>query len=114
MWKGKGDSGYDAKLITEEYNDGITDNIIANIKSSKFVIVDFTYNNLGAYFEAGFAQGRGLKVIRTCKKEWFDNCEKLGEDKLHFDVRHYNFIMWNDYEDLKNKLINRIKAVIME
>ena len=47
-------------------------------------------------------------------KEWFDDCEKSGKDKLHFDVRHYNFIMWNDYEDLKNKLINRIKAVIME
>lgn len=47
-------------------------------------------------------------------KEWFDDCEKSGKDKLHFDVRYYNFIMWNDYEDLKNKLINRIKAVIME
>jgi len=102
--------GFDAFLVSEtEHNRDINDKIIADIKMSKFVITDFTYNNAGAYFEAGYAQGRGLEVIRTCKKEWFDR----DENRLHFDVNHYNFIIWENYEDLKEKLINRIKATIL-
>lgn len=104
-----------AFLIPEiEHNDDITDRIIAEIKTSKFVITDFTYNNQGAYFEAGYAQGRGLPIIRTCKKEWFDGTDEKGDkNRLHFDINHYNFILWEDYEDLKEKLINRIKATII-
>jgi nucleoside 2-deoxyribosyltransferase len=107
--------GFDASIIIEtEHNDDITDKIIAEIKTSKFVITDFTYNNQGAYFEAGYAQGRGLPVIRTCKKEWFDGKDEKGEkNRLHFDINHYNFILWENFEDLKEKLINRIRATII-
>ena len=108
--------GYDAMLIIDkEHNDDITDKIIAEIKTSKFVITDFTYNNQGAYFEAGFAQGRGLPVIRTCKKEWFEEKDENGylKNHLHFDINHYNFILWENHEDLKEKLINRIRATIL-
>ncbi|WP_051280464.1 hypothetical protein [Anaerovorax odorimutans] len=106
---------FDALLISEiEHNGDITDKIIAEIKTSKFVITDFTYNNEGAYFEAGYAQGRGLEVIRTCKKEWFEGEDDDGiKNHLHFDINHYNFILWENYEDLKLKLINRIKATIL-
>lgn len=107
--------GFDAFLIIEtEHNGDITDKIISEIKTSKFVITDFTYNNQGAYFEAGYAQGRGLEVIRTCKNEWFNGVDEHGEkNRLHFDINHYNFILWDDVEDLKNKLVNRIKATIL-
>ncbi|MCL2153925.1 MAG: hypothetical protein FWH57_13425, partial [Oscillospiraceae bacterium] len=47
------DCGFDAYLISDkEHNNGITDEIIVAIKTSKFIIADFTYNNCGAYFEA--------------------------------------------------------------
>jgi len=107
--------GFDAFLINEtEHNDDINYRIISEIKSSKFVIADLTYNNLGAYFEAGYAQGRGLAVIRTCKKEWFDGKDEKGESNhLHFDVSHYNFILWDSVEDLKEKLIDCIHATIL-
>jgi nucleoside 2-deoxyribosyltransferase len=107
---------FDAFLIKDtEHNNDINDEMIAKIKSSKFVITDFTYNNDGAYFEAGFAQGMGLSVIRTCKKEWFDEKDENGHNKnhLHFDVNHYNFILWKNTDDLKEKLLNRIKATIL-
>jgi nucleoside 2-deoxyribosyltransferase len=110
------DCGFKAYLINEvEHNEGITDKIIAEIKESRFVIVDFTYNNCGAYFEAGYAQGRGLEVIRTCKKEWYDEKDENGKkiNFLHFDVTHYNFILWQNHKDLKEKLINRIRATIL-
>ena len=107
--------GFGALIISEEeHNDGITDKIIAAIKTSRFAIVDFTYNNNGAYFEAGFAQGKGLPVIRTCKKEWFDELEgQVKKNKLHFDISHYNIILWENEEDLKKRLIDRIGATIL-
>lgn len=107
--------GLDAFLVIEkEHNGDITDKIISEIKTSKFVITDFTYNNQGAYFEAGYAQGRGLEVIRTCNKEWFDGVDENGEKNyLHFDINHYNFILWENCDDLKEKLINRIRATIL-
>lgn len=107
--------GFEALLVIEqEHNDDITDRIIAEIKTSNFVITDFTYNNQGAYFEAGFAQGRGLQVIRTCKKEWFEGKDEKGNpNRVHFDINHYNFILWESHSDLKEKLINRIKATII-
>jgi len=99
--------GYDSFLIKDvDHNNGITDEIIAQIKTSKFIIADFTHNNNGVYFEAGYAQGRGLEVIRTCQKEWFE------QNGVHFDIKHYNLILWEDYEDLRKKLVNRIKATI--
>lgn len=108
------DCGFDAYLISEkEHNKGITDEIIVAIKTSKFIITDFTYNNCGAYFEAGYAQGHGLEVIRCCKRKWLDDVDENGDsNKLHFDVRHYNFILWESENDLKMKLKNRIRAII--
>jgi len=107
--------GFLAELVSEnEHNGDITDKILTDIKTSKFVIVDFTYNNAGAYFEAGFAQGRGLEVIRTCNKAWLDEIGENGErNQLHFDINHYNFILWENNTDLKTKLMNRIGAVIL-
>lgn len=112
--------GFDALIISDKsHNNGITDEIIVEIKRSKFVIVDFTYNNNGAYWEAGFSQGLGRPVIRCCKREWFDGKSKIvnsvGEiqevaNSLHFDVRHYNTIIWEDHDDLAMKLKNNIRA----
>ena len=106
--------GFSAFLSSDkEHNNGITDEIIVAIKTSRFIITDFTYNNSGAYFEAGYAQGFGLEVIRCCKQEWLDGVDERGEkNKLHFDVNHFNFIFWKDEVDLELKLINRIRATI--
>jgi len=114
------DCGFDALIISDKsHNNGITDEIIVEIKKSKFVIVDFTYNNNGAYWEAGYAQGLGRPIIRCCKKEWFDgktkNVDSNGTiqevpNNLHFDVRHYNTIIWEDYDDFAVKLKNNIRA----
>lgn len=87
-----------------EHNEKICDKIIAEIKESGLLIADFTGQKHGVYFEAGYAQGFGIKVIWTCKKG--------EEDKLHFDTRQYNHIIWENLDDLKKQLINRIKATI--
>ncbi|MCL1806701.1 MAG: nucleoside 2-deoxyribosyltransferase [Oscillospiraceae bacterium] len=107
--------GFDAHLISDKpHNNGITDEIMVEIKRSKFVIVDFTYNNSGAYFEAGYAQGLGRPIIRCCKDEWFNKKDKDGKrvNSLHFDVQHYNTIIWKNHEDLYRQLKNNIRVNI--
>ncbi|RPI19509.1 MAG: hypothetical protein EHM58_01495 [Ignavibacteriae bacterium] len=93
------------KIDNIDFNSDIVDNIISEIRKSKFLIADFTGNRGGVYFEAGFAQGIGIDVIYTCRKDWFD--------KIHFDVNHKNYIVWETGEELYDKLIKRISATII-
>lgn len=107
--------GFEAYTVDEEEHVGdITDKIISGIKTSRFVIADFTYNNPGVYYEAGYAKGLGIPVIKTCKKEWFESKDEKGEkNRLHFDVEHDNMILWENAEDLRQRLESRIQAVIL-
>ena len=99
------EAGYDAKRIdTVEHNNKICDEIIAEIRRSRFVVADFTGQRGGVYFEAGFARGLRLPVISIVHKN--------DVDKLHFDTRQYNHIVYETPEDLKQKLYNRIAATI--
>ncbi len=86
----------------------IDDEIIAEIRRSRFVVADFTHGNDGArggvYFEAGFAMGLGIPVIFTCRNDIVD--------KLHFDTRQYAHIVWETPEQLRAELKNRILARI--
>ena len=103
------DCGYRAiRIDQKEHNNKIDDEIIAEIRQSKFVIADFTSEPKeprgGVYFEAGYALALGLPVIWTCKSDLID--------QVHFDTRQFNHITWTDADDLKTKLINRIRATI--
>ena len=122
--------GYKAAPINEkDYNGDINDEIIGEIRNSKFVIADFTGNRGGVYFEAGFAYGLNIPVIYTCRENWFNQFVKQSikikdskgkvEDKklnifsqIHFDVNHHNFLVWKDEDDLYEQLVKRIKATI--
>ena len=88
----------------------IDDEILAEIRRSRFLVADFTQGDDGArggvYFEAGFALGRDIPVIFTCRHDM--------ENKLHFDTRQYAHILWNTPKDLRKNLRNRIIARIGE
>ena len=88
----------------------IDDEIIAEIRRSRFLVADFTHGDEGArggvYFEAGFAEGLGIPVIYTCRKDMMD--------KLHFDTRQYAHIVWKTSRELHDGLLNRIRARIGE
>jgi nucleoside 2-deoxyribosyltransferase len=73
-------AGYFAfRIDQKEHANKICDEIIAEIRRSRFVVADYTGHRGGVYYEAGFAAGRGLPVILTCRKS--------DMDKLHFDIR---------------------------
>lgn len=82
--------------------------IFHGIEKSKFVVVDITKQNYGAYYEAGYAQALGKEVIVCCKKEVFDN----PDTKPHFDIAQKSMILWEDDQDLLNKLVRRINATV--
>lgn len=98
-------AGYDPMLIRNKEHAGkIDDEIIAEIKKSAYLVADFTGHRGGVYFEAGYAMGRGLPVIWTCRNDDLDN--------LHFDIRQYNCISWNSPAELKERLQRRIEALL--
>jgi hypothetical protein len=96
-----------------EYNDGISDRIKYEIRRSKAVIADYTYESPNVYFEAGYADALGIPIIRCCNKEWADKYKGGEEKAVHFDERHNNLIFWNDYDELKIRVENRIKNLFM-
>ena len=82
-------TGYKPKRIDKkEHVNKIDDEVIAEIRRSRFVVADFTHGRGGArggvYYEAGFAHGLNIPVIFTCRK----NALK----RIHFDTRQYNHI----------------------
>ena len=103
------DAGYESVRIDQkEHINKIDDEIIAEIKRSRFVVADFTQGEDGArggvYYEAGFAHGFGIEVIFTCKENALEN--------VHFDTRQYNHIVWETPGELRHRLAKRISAVI--
>lgn len=102
------ESGYASLRIDQkEHVNKVDDEIIAEIRRSKFIVADFTSEpekpRGGVYFEAGFAMGLEKGVIWTCHTD--------SLKFVHFDTRQFNHIVWTDPADLKTKLKNRIGAV---
>ncbi len=105
------DAGYDpVRIDQKDHVNRIDDEIIAEIRRSRFVVADFTQGESGArggvYYEAGFAHGLALPVVFTCHKDSFDD--------VHFDTRQYNHIVWTEPSELRERLSSRIAAVIAE
>ncbi|MCX7109266.1 MAG: hypothetical protein NTX45_03855 [Proteobacteria bacterium] len=67
----------------------IDDHLRVDIQSSDFLIADLTHDNLGAYWEAGYAEGLGKPVIYTCEKE------KFHSKPTHFDTNHHLTVFWD-------------------
>lgn len=100
-------AGYSPIRIDEvNHNNRIDDEILAQIRRSRFVVADFTGDRGGVYFEAGFALGLGIEVIWTVQDE--------GLKGVHFDNRQYNFLQWtlSDLPAFRNALQNRIEATL--
>ena len=122
VWKagiepGIRDAGYKPSRIDRKgHTNKIDDEIIAEIRRSRFVVCDVTCELIehndeqtaihrgSVYYEAGFAHGLNIPVIFTCRKD--------GLEKIAFDTRQYPHIVWERPETLRRALANRIAAVI--
>jgi hypothetical protein len=98
-------AGYEPLRIDRlEHVNRIDDEIIRQINASRFVVADFTGHRGGVYFEAGYALGKQIPVFWTCRKSDMQN--------LHFDIRQFNCIDWDEPENLSVRLSARIEAVL--
>ena len=103
------ESGFAVRVIDEkEHNNQIVPEIFFEIERSKFVVVDVTYPNYGAYYEAGYAQALGKQVIICCREEEFNN----NSTRPHFDISQKSMIVWKNEEDLIDRLKKRIQATV--
>lgn len=87
-----------------EHVDRIDDRILFEIKKSRFLVADLTQQKRGVYFETGYALALGIPVIWTCKS--------TEVSELHFDISHYNHLLWSDHTDLVDPLYRRIIVVV--
>lgn len=102
-----------------KFSDKFIDEIIHNqqivpymmrlIRDCRFLIMDITEPNYGAYYEAGYALGLGKEVIITCRQDIFS--KKIYKDELeekalkpHFDIVQRQILVWENEEDLSAKL----------
>jgi len=97
------DAGYNPlRIDSVEHNEKIDDRIVAEIRRSALLVADFTGGRGGVYFEAGLAVGLDIPVIWTCRSDHVD--------QLHLDTRQYNHIVWKRVADLRERLVQRIRA----
>lgn len=103
------DAGFVPMRIDEKKDaNRIDDDIITEIRESRFIVADMTHGTDGVrgsvYFEAGFAHGHGLEVIYCCRRDCME--------RLPFDTRQYHHIDWETPEELRRELAERIRARI--
>ncbi|MEA4914589.1 MAG: hypothetical protein VB061_08460 [Christensenella sp.] len=94
----------------KEHNNQIVPEMFYEIKRSRFMVVDITYPNYGAYYEAGYAQALGKEVIICCRKEEYESPDRKANP--HFDIAQRSAVVWETYDELKDKLSKRIKATV--
>lgn len=111
------DAGYlPLRIDAKEHNNKIDDEIIAEIKLSRFIVADFTAGSTtidggdihlprgGVYYEAGFAKGLGMEVV---------SCVRADQvEKVHFDTRQISHVLWDTPEILRDRLYSRIVATV--
>ncbi|WP_353684514.1 TIR domain-containing protein [Thermodesulfovibrio sp. 3907-1M] len=92
-----------------DYTGYIIDKIMSEIKESRFVICVLTPEkgredpNLNVMFEFGYAAGLNKGIIPLCNE--------IFKDKLPFDIKQFNTIFYENKEELKERLTNRIRNI---
>ena len=105
------DCGFILMPLNERQGAGlIDDQLRVRIRSCAFVVADVTTSNLGAYWEAGFAEGLLKPVIYTCEVAAF------AEGASHFDTNHHLTVPWAlaNLDDARRRLAATIRATLPE
>ena len=99
-------TGFDLHDQRDKAKAGIIDNLLRlNIRDARFVIVDLTHDNRGAYWEAGYAEGLGKPVVYICEKEKFEIAS------THFDTNHLTTVLWSygNEEEFSQELVATLR-----
>lgn len=94
------------RVDTQPRSGIIDDHLRVDIRNARFVISDLTGCNRGAYWEAGYAEGLGKKVIYTCEESYFGSSDR----GTHFDTNHCKTVKWN--QDNLQQALDDLLAII--
>ncbi len=95
--------GYRCERVDEQdFNGGIRDQIVHDIKAARFIVADVTQARPNCYYELGMAHALGKDVIHITH----------SIDDVHFDIRDFNFIVYRRQRELADKLHKRIIATV--
>lgn len=86
------------------------EDIESGIRRADVCLAEITTNNPNVWFELGFAIASKKQVVLVC-------CPKERNSNFPFDVQHRSIIEYStestsDFEALKNKLKERLKAIL--
>lgn len=99
-----------------EHNNNIDDQIMLSLSQCEMAIVDLTFARPSVYFEAGYAESRGVPVVYTCRADHFKPRvdDPGGNLRVHFDLQMRNIIAWRNGDDefFKTRLRSRVKKII--
>ncbi len=90
-------------INTAVFSDDVLENALAEIRKSRFIIIDLTNAKTGIYLEVGFALGLNKEIIFIQEKK--DNV------RYHY-AQLFNVLYYDNNLDLENKLYNAIEARI--
>lgn len=105
------ETGFDLVRVDTAPKAGlIDDHLRVAILTSRFMLADLTHGNFGAYWEAGFAEGKDKPVIYTCRRSDFN------EKSTHFDTNHHLHVIWDpvDASGTAERLKSTIRATLPE
>lgn len=106
-------TGFELRPLNEGQPAGlIDDQLRVAIRRARFVLVELTHGNRGAYWEAGFAEGLGKPVIYVCREDVFNSPDPTI--RPHFDTSHLVTILWNAGSPAvaANRLVACIRATL--
>jgi len=106
--------GFEINRLDKTNKNGLIDeNLRVEIRDSKFLVVDLSDGNKGAYWEAGYGEGLGKKIFYICDKQKYEKFKNKKKKLVHFDVEHQNIYFWNELDsENPDKFINSLKAGI--
>jgi hypothetical protein len=85
-----------------EHSGSITDLILKQIRSHRFLISDLTHERPNVYYEIGYAHGMQKEVVLTA----------FSGTTLHFDIAAQNVIFYSSGTELEDRIARRLRARI--
>jgi nucleoside 2-deoxyribosyltransferase len=94
------------RIDKEHVLEDLVGRIKKEIRGAQFVVADLTDERPSCYFEVGFSEALGKKVIYVASKQ---SVVRPGEKTyIHFDI-HMNVNYFTNHEELKEKLYKAIE-----
>lgn len=94
-------------IKTELFKETIMDKALGELRRSRFAIIDLTGGRPSVFYEAGFAKALDVEAVYVYRKG-----EAESGSKLEFYVKHYQCHEYTSFQNLKEIVMNTIRARI--